>query len=263
MLRNVRGKLRWMAAAPWRPKKPEVRQIRYRGAQFAVLANEDVGWRLVVHGHYEPREWSSLEGLIHATDLCVDIGANVGIYSVLMAQKAPRGRVVAFEPLPLYCTLLDLNSRLNGLTNIEIRSSAVGDKGTHEEFSVAEDGAYSSLRPTGRKPESECIQVPSVTLDEVFARTGEKVDIIKVDVEGAELLVLMGGRALLSDAKLRPRALLVELEPSNEEVYSYTPADVISLMKQLNYNVYSLVREGVVRGYSAHRCVESVLFLAE
>ena len=207
-LRNLRGRLKLMALARWRPKERVVRQVGYQGAQLVVLANEDVGWRLIVQGHYEPLEWHCLEELISPEDTCVDVGANIGIYSILMARKAHLGRVIAFEPLPIYRAVLELNARLNGLENIEIRASIVADQVRQEEFSVSVDGAYSSMRPTARKAEARCITVPSVTLDASFAALRRRIDILKVDVEGAELLILRGARSLLSDPRLRPRALL-------------------------------------------------------
>jgi len=263
MLRNLKGKLKLMAAAPLRPRQQVLRQVEYAGARFLVLANEDVGWRLIVHGHYEPLEWRCLQEFISPTDVCVDVGANIGLYTILLARKAHLGRVIAFEPLPLYRAMLDLNACLNGTGNIEIQASVVADSTGQQEFSVSVDGAYSSIRPTARKPEARRIMVPSVTLDDAFAVTRQRIDIMKVDVEGAELLVLRGARTLLSDPELRPRALLLELEASNEAAYSYQPDDVVAFMAQLNYGVHSLGRSGVLRGYRPERLVETVLFLAE
>ncbi len=86
---------------------------------------------------------------------------------------------------------------------------------------------------------------------------------MKIDAEGAELLVLKGGHVLLSTPELRPRAVLVELAALNQLTYGYRPENVIEYMKEHGYNVYSVTPTGTKRGWSSEDSSVDALFLAE
>lgn len=245
------------------PGKRTLRQVGYRGADFVVLANEDVGWRLITQKTYEADELDCLEGLIRKDDLCLDVGGNVGIFSVFMARKAAEGRVVVFEPIPLNRNIISLNATLNRVDNIEVRAAALSDSSGEVSFSVSVDSANSSLRPTDRKPEAYTISVRATTLDEAFARDGKRVGVIKIDVEGAELPVLRGGRALLSDKGLRPRALLVEVCGRNAACYGYRPEDLVAYMASLGYAAHMIKGGKAVRGWRPSKRSVNVLFVPE
>jgi len=246
----------------FRPKQTVVKQIKYRGANFVVLANEDVGWRLISVGKYEATEISVLEELICENDVCVDIGANIGIYSVFFALKAYGGQVIAFEPVELNRKLLELNLVLNGIDNVRIEQSVISDCNGKIKFSVSNDASYSSIISTGRMKESEVIEVDSKTLDNQFYLLRKKIDVLKIDVEGAELLVLRGGKNLLSDVTLRPKVIIVEVNKENQSVYGYNPIDVIDYMEEFGYNTYSLKSNGKFPGWSPDEAIEDVIFLS-
>ncbi|MFX0133938.1 MAG: FkbM family methyltransferase [Candidatus Hodarchaeota archaeon] len=245
----------------FRPKRRLIKQVEYMGNVYLVLANEDIGWRLITNKEYEREEIIFLEKLIREDDVCLDVGGNIGIYSVIMAKKASHGKVITFEPVPLNRNILAVNVILNGLNNVEIRENILNDTIGIVEFSVCEDTAYSSIRDTKRKVESFVLKVHSTTLDELFGRENKKVDIIKIDVEGAELLVLKGGNKLLSNPKLRPRALLIELSPINETIYNYHPDDVIRYMNSHGYEVYSIENSRIRKGWPSTGPPPDALFI--
>ena len=72
-----------------------------------------------------------------------------------------------------------------------------------------------------------------ITLDEMFANPRRPTDVIKIDVEGAELLVLRGASRLLSDAHLRPRAILAELNPTNQRTYGSAPDELVAFVRDV------------------------------
>jgi FkbM family methyltransferase len=193
MMELLKGKLRGArirAYKPFLPNRPAIKQIEFRGSSFVVLANEDLSQRLIILKEYETYEIECLESLIRKDDVCLDVGANIGIYSVFMARKACEGWVIAFEPLPLNRNVMAINVTFNELMNIQVYSSILSDAAGWVEFSVSEDGAYSSIRPTNRKREVSTLGVRAETVDNLFAKRSQGVDIMKIDVEGAELLVL-------------------------------------------------------------------------
>jgi len=131
-----------------------------------------------------------------------DIGANVGYFSLLMAElMGPGGRVLAFEPNPPSCDALEASSKRNNLA-ITVERVALSDRegtatfrsnGAHDS-----NGAFFLGEEGGDKYEVE-----TVTLDSYMARTGYPVPkAIKIDVEGAELQVFTGADALLSNEAL-------------------------------------------------------------
>lgn len=259
--RGIRS-LRWRLSQPFRPTRRRIVQTRYRGMDLLVLANEDIGWQLIACGEYERLELDILAQILREDDVCVDVGANVGIFSVFMARVAAKGRVLAFEPVPLARSMLYLNAALNNIENVEVLPFALSNESNQVvQFSVAQDTAYSSLLATNRVPEMRRIEARTATLDEHFARTNQKVDFVKVDVEGAELLVLTGGSQLLDNDQLQPRALLVELNPENQAAFGHSPDDVIRFMSNRGYKAHSITARGIMEGWPVEDGVENALFL--
>lgn len=240
---------------------PVIRTLDYRGARLSVFANEDVGWRLLTTKEYEPKEMAALESLIREDDLCVDAGAHVGIFAIAMARRARRGRVIAVEPLEEHRQLLERNVAQNGLNNVEVVSQVLAHAAGEVDFSVSHDGSFSSMRPTGRRSERERRRLRATTLDALLAARAERVGVVKVDVEGAELHLLKGARNLLGDASRRPRALLVELSRKNEAAYGYGPEQLVSYLGRFGYRPWSITRRGVRAGWPKRGASESVLFV--
>lgn len=263
-MKVFRNKLRGAKSRFYRAFRPErrmVKQVEFRGSSFIVLANEAIGWNLVTHKDFERSEIECLEQVIREDDVCVDVGANIGIYSLLMAKKARKGRVISFEPIYLNRSILAVNTALNEITNVEVRECVLSDTVGETRFSVSEDAAFSSIRPTNRKKEASLLDVRSDTLDNFFAEEGQKVDVAKIDAEGAELLILRGGEKLLSTPGLRPRVALVELNAQNQAAYDYNPEEVIEFMRSFGYRDYSITESGPKEGWPREGCTEDVLFV--
>ncbi len=234
------------------------RLVTFRGARVLVMDNEDVGWRVSVQHEFENAEFDILQSLLRPTDRCLDIGANIGLYSVFFARAAFDGDVISVEPVPLNAALLQVNIALNQLTNVRVQQVVVSDQCRLSNFSISVDGAYSSICGTGRRPELRHVKLPATTVDNLLGSA--RVDIMKVDVEGAELLVLRGATGLLMDSARRPRAVLIELCRANQAVYRYEPEEVIRLMDSFGYKAFSITPGGVVDGWPSRGAAEDVLF---
>ena len=150
---------------------------------------------------YEPDVRAVLLHLLRPGQTFIDCGANVGYFSVMAgALVGPDGNVVAIEANPVTYELLVHNLNKN-LTGIPIHC-ALGSSTDEVELFVPSDGdVYSSLRSDGLVKNSvtfRSIKVQSRTLDEVVEQLGlNRVDVVKIDVEGAELDVLSSGTKLL------------------------------------------------------------------
>src|ERR1700733_4971844 len=125
--KRVPRSLSFRLAAMLKPRSPRFSQIRYMGHSFLVLLNEDVGWRLRVSREFESRELAALSSLVRETDVCVDVGANIGLYSVVLGALACKGSVFAFDPNPTCVHIASLNAWLNERDNVSVVQSAVSD----------------------------------------------------------------------------------------------------------------------------------------
>jgi FkbM family methyltransferase len=236
---------RWYPAA-----KPHVVQTRVHDSELLVLANEDVGRHILMLRQYEPRDSELLSRLIRPADICLDIGGNTGYYTMRMARAASEGQVHVFEPVPLNWHLLCAGVLLNGYRHVTVNRCAVGAEDGEMGFSEATDGAYSSLVPVGRKGERGRLTVEVRALDSyVQEHALPRVDVIKIDIEGAEPLAMQGARQLLADAARRPRLIMMELQQTNLAAYGATVAGMIDRLREHGYEARVAPADGPVRPF--------------
>lgn len=131
-----------------------------------------------------------------------DVGANVGFLSLIAARlTGPQGRVVAFEPVPDTLQQLRRNLEINGFTNVEVVGAAVGDAPGRARLQVEKTSQTShlaSLSGMGTGEVAGEIDVEVVTLDQFIADGQPAPDVVKIDIEGAEVLALRGMQRLLA-----------------------------------------------------------------
>jgi FkbM family methyltransferase len=220
---------------------PGIVQTRFFGCDLLVRAHEDVG-RNIVLGDFEKQDLQHFLSAARDGDVVFDAGANVGAYCVPVARQCRQARVIAFEPIPLNAALLRASALLNGLDNLEVVQACVSNTTGDIEFSVSEDSAYSSIIDTGRKSEAARLRCRAVTLDAHCAAMGiASPDLIKVDVEGAELCVLRGASRAFADSKSGPRLVMVELYDQNLQAFGTSIGEVVDLMTSRGYRPYVLV----------------------
>jgi FkbM family methyltransferase len=213
-----------------------VRHVHLRDFEMLAFANEDVGRQIWLFKSFEPDETQFFSNVIKADDICFDIGGNIGFFSLLMAKRAHSGKVHVFEPIPLNAAMIRANAELNSFKNIIVNNVAMGSEEGNATFSVSTDSAYSSMRATGRYSEAQSIEVPLFTLDS-YARHHniERIDVMKVDVEGAEEMVIKGGAELLQDSARRPRVVLLELYDLNLAPFNTSVSAIIGQMVAYGY----------------------------
>jgi FkbM family methyltransferase len=169
---------------------------------------------------------------------CLDVGAHAGSVLREMVRIAPRGHHVAWEPLPAFAARL--RSEFPG---VEVREAALADgSGERELTHVVDEPGWSGLaaRPTPRGGPTEAIAVRCERLDDVLP-TGLRPRFVKIDVEGAEALVLRGARRTLREH--RP-LVAFEHGAGSAEYHGTGPADVHGLFEQLGYEIFGLDGDG-------------------
>jgi FkbM family methyltransferase len=188
------------------------------------------------------RVWDpTLTEFINATlkpgHVFVDIGAHAGYFTLLAARRVgPEGRVLAFEPNPQLAAQARRNVERSKLTNVVLEEGACSDTtetATLYLFDVSNSGRGSLSGANAGA--GGAVQVPCTPLDLVVERRHlTQVNLIKIDVEGAELKVLRGMTETIR--RTRP-IILIELEPRLLQGFSATVSDVTQLLESFGYTI--------------------------
>lgn len=190
---------------------------------------------------YEASTVALLRRLLRPGMTVVDVGAHVGYYTRLFSRLVgATGAVYAFEPHPRNFSLLEHNTKR--LTNVVRISLALSDReGETRLFESAQaTGGHSLLASRG--PYTREIAVRTTSLDEWV---GERdIDLIKLDVEGAELEVLRGARKMIGRA--RRLALIVEFYPRAQAARGMDPRTLLDELRALGFDL-ALIEEGLGR----------------
>ncbi len=214
--------------------------------------------RLLRHGRYSPETVRVLRRVVRPGDTCLDVGANLGIHTCVLSDLVrPTGRVLSFEPLPLARAAAAALVRRRRLDNVRLFAVALSDGPREGRMVVPEregspwDGyafleraGASNVLPGRRFTGRRMVDFTSETLDGVLqGEEVDRVDMIKLDVEGSELFVLEGGRRTLR--RYRP-LVLCELIPARCQRYGYAAADIMGVLADLGYKAFGCNETGEV-----------------
>jgi FkbM family methyltransferase len=191
--------------------------------------------RWFVAEKYEPAVWGRVMREVSAGDHIAEVGASIGLYALAFAGRVgAAGHVTAFEPDPDSTSALEANIAVNGWQDrVTVIRAAVGQCSGQVRFASAR-GQESRIEI---RPEvcDGVIAVPMVTLDDALA--GQRIDVIKIDVEGFEQQVLEGARKILTEERQRPRAILVEVHPFAWADAGTSSASFLSLLDEMGFRV--------------------------
>lgn len=192
---------------------------------------------------YEPEVCRLLKNVLVEGDTFIDCGAHVGYFTILASELVENGQVYAFEAEKENFKNLIANIKLNKAKNVKAFNNAVGDEDKEVEiiFNRDNDGGHSLWNPAKHElnnltRDNELIKEPvvMVTLDRII---DEPVKLIKIDVEGCELMVLKGAIKLLK--KYHP-LVIIEVNDFALEQMGTTTEEVFMFMSELGYDVYDL-----------------------
>ena len=188
---------------------------------------------------YEADERHMLFSMANRSKTIFDVGANVGWYAIHFGQLMARnsGHVYCFEPVLDTFDILTENVKMNALANVHSHNVAFGDSRSSEDFFVPEfsGSAAASMRPLFPAANRK-VTCQVVSIDEFVAeREVEKIDFLKCDVEGSELLVMRGGVQTLE--RDRP-VIFVEMLRKWTAKFEYHPNDTIQLLADLGYSCF-------------------------
>lgn len=200
---------------------------------------------LIHEGVYEPTETTLFLQQLRPGMTVVDIGANIGYYTLLAARAVgSTGAVHAFEPEPQNFAMLTENVRINKYNHVTLQHAAVSDSiGTLTVYFDEHVRVKSSLSRKNLETETsiKSVDVPAMRLDDYLQQQGiENVDVLKVDVEGAEALVLAGAERVLQQPHLK---IFMEFWAEG--------------LKNMNADPRQLLEGLVQRGFRLHRVDET------
>lgn len=201
-------------------------------------------------GCFESAELAFVRAHLRPGDVVLDVGANAGLYTVIAARMVgSSGHVFAFEPDDRAVALLRRNIALNGLSNVTVIEAAVSDETGQRQFAAASDIAMSSLAASRRADQQIQLwrTIDTIRLDDALdTYRVERAAFLKIDVEGAEKLVLEGAFELLARAPDR-FAILFEAVELNAEPFGYTVSELLELVELKGFSVHGFDLTGRLR----------------
>jgi FkbM family methyltransferase len=211
---------------------------KFGGCEFECCLRDNIAREVFFTGNYEPQESALIRGILQPGMTFVDAGSNWGFFTLVAAHLVgPQGRVVAIEADPRVFRKLRSNVRRNELRQVQVFDCALADR--EDAMTLAGHNEADETCGVSRLVENHAsggtqFQVQTRRLDSLLDEAGlEKVDVLKLDVEGAEDMVLAGMQAGL--ARQRYRCILLELHPVQLGERKRTIDEVMGLLSAQGY----------------------------
>lgn len=186
---------------------------------------------------FEPFMTKVFREQIRPGDIVVDIGANIGYYTLIASRKAGNtGNVIAYEPEPENCIFLEKNISANNLNNVIVKKHALGDRTGKANLYLSNDNKCTHALVANR-PSSEKISIDIDTLDHSLSEAGiNRVDVIKMDIEGAESIAIHG---MLQTLKNNPSiSVFTEFYPSAIVRMNHKPINFLMELKRAGFSLW-------------------------
>ncbi len=237
---------------------------RIDGVNYELDLEEAIDNAMYYKGSREPDTSQALKVLCKPGYTVIDIGANVGSHSLPIANFVGlEGKVYAFEPVPWAVNKFKRNLELNNINNITLETIALSDMNEKEvemnfrasfklgsKSGVGEDGKIND----GWWDECEHVKVRMETLDSYVSNHKiDRIDLIKLDVDGFEGKVIRGAFHALS--RFKP-VLIMEIAPTWTEMRGDNMMDILSKLEEIGYKFYS--EKGFVQIKNITQSIESL-----
>lgn len=227
------------------------------GRRFIADLTTGMEEMLFFLGEYEPAISMIARRLIRNGDICLDVGANFGWYTTMMAVLAGSdGEVHSFEPVPKTFAQLKRNTELlSGAARVSINNLALGDRDdvlTINLFEGLTSGHASFATYEGHS--SASFECEMTTLDRYLSsKMADEVSFVKVDIEGAEMMFLRGAERLF--AQENKPIFLMEMALAQTERFGYSPNDLIAFIAERGPYIFYRIDEvqrrlSVIEGFA-------------
>lgn len=197
---------------------------------------------LSVFGVFEPFMTKMVNKEVKEGDVVVDIGASIGYYTLIFAKLVgENGKVFAFEPAPDIFALLDKNVKTNGYKNVIMKQNAVSNKTEKSKLYLC---GYNNMAHTLcdlHDGYHQWVEIESIKLNDYFADYNGKIDLIKLDVEGAECAAVEGLSNLLE--KNKNVKIITEFHPKWLKMFGSDPEEYLNLLVKYGFKLYNINEE--------------------
>lgn len=211
--------------------------VNTHGCPLYVIPNDDgLSSELLVFGSHERDTTDFVSNYLKKDMICVDIGANIGYYSILYSKiVGPNGKVISVEPSPVNYEYLNKNLNLQNNKNFQIFNCACGDKEGNVRFHVDNRGNKCFVLNENEQCKSpeNVITVPVQTIEKIVNETNlSKIDFLKMDVEGYEWIALQGGWKIIK--KFKPT---IQIEIHHKRLGTNITQNLLLKFKEEGYEV--------------------------
>lgn len=182
---------------------------------------------------YEKEGLNLLLSHVNNNSIVFDVGANIGYFTSFSAKYCSSGKVYAFELGSENVVILKRNIDLNLLTNIVVEHCAVSDSSGTVLVQASAVGSAVLKIMNQKSNHTDLVSVKSITLDEYCEINKMKPEFIKIDVEGAEMKVLQGMKAILEGGI----KLLIEIHETDLKYFNSSKEEVMKYIQSYGYNL--------------------------
>ncbi len=195
---------------------------------------------------YCPDEQKLYHAIIQTGHTCVDLGANIGLFSVLFGRLSGNdGRVFAFEPSPRNIALLTKNLALNKIANVEVVAKAVSNEHGVVRLHLSRTNGGDNRIYSSDLDSNETVEVDAITLDEFFSERPGGIDFVKMDIQGAEGKALEGMEGLLRNRRIS--RILMEFWPYGLVRAGSQPQRVLAELRAYGFTLFEATQDGRVK----------------
>ena len=203
--------------------------------------NSAIFLKAMFEGVYEENNVNIIKKLVRDSTTVFDIGANIGLMAIPILDKFPNSTVISVEPSPNSFPFLSKtqnNSKFNERWIVVNKAISNTTGIVNFQLTAAENGAYESILDTKRSPIVDTISVNTTTIDALWiAQQKPEVSFIKIDIEGADLLALMGAKECIKHCKPH---LLIEWNKTNIIPFGLNNQNLLNLAEEINYSIFAL-----------------------
>ena len=201
------------------------------GFEMSVLGDDLIGRHILLSGQFDRSILGLLLDFAERGDQCIDVGANIGYVSCLLLHKVPGSKIISVEPQPGVVDLLRVNLGRFDPSRYEVVAAGLSDSDS-EGFMHINPANRGGGTLVGEKAD-DSVTVPLISAAKVFGKL-ERLDLIKMDIEGHEENVFTAARAEI--ARLQPKAILFE----DQKGKAAPDGSIGKLLGEIGYDVYAV-----------------------
>ena len=216
--------------------------IKVMNKKMYVNSNDiGIAYPLLKSGIYEEYETETFKNLLQSNTIFIDIGANIGYYTLIAASKIKDGQIYSFEPVKANYKLLTKNIKINNINNVKAFQKAISNRnGKIKIFIDGTNLGNHSLAKNNVIDKTESTEVETIRLDSFFNNLEEIIEedfLIKIDTQGAEGLIVEGAHNLLLNKNIK---ILMEFWPKGLRNTHTGPLELLNKLQGYGFNLQLL-----------------------